>query len=93
MLEIRPATLVVKKVKDRLVLDCPELGFKLSFPISKIENGLPLMANLPALVKRNGNKKMVVPPNVLDVLRKMQEDPKLVDKLVAVTEAYAALED
>lgn len=93
MLEIRPATLVVKKVKDRLVLDCQELGFKLSFPIAKIENGLPLMANLPALVQRNGNKKMVVPPNVLDVLRMMQNDPKLVDKLVAVTEAYHALED
>ena len=92
MLEIRTVTLTVRVKGDELVLACPEMGFNISFPRSNLGRGQPLMANLPALATRDGGTNVVVPPSVLAVLRTMQQDPALVDKLVAVTEAYEALE-
>ena len=84
----------ISKDKKLLYLKAPDLGWNIACPTAKVVAGTQkLNALVPAFKRRDGDgsAEFVVTEDLLDLMKAAQEDPKLFEKIVAVTEARIAL--
>ena len=80
-------------VRSMVWLESPELGWKIAMPHNKFLNGEPLNALVPMFKSNNPDKNsnVLCSTGVMELLRWASEEPDLLAKIVAVTEAHIAL--
>ncbi len=80
----------VEQVKDNVYLRAPDLNVNISMPIEQLRSQ-KMSAIVPAFMRHDGELTFICTEDLLDLFRQAQEEPELLAKIIAVTEAHKAL--
>ena len=83
------------RTKDEIVADAPELFGVVSAPIGSVYDGKKINLMMTAFRRReprkNSTDNLLCSNHLIELLKEVQGEPDLLEKIIAVTEAHRAL--